>query len=311
VGGTGAVTFGTATAGTAGCVVVAFNTAPHSTALDIQNNTGTDLFRVGADGSALSRDTTDNTQSFQVQNAAGTSLFTIDSTNKRLIVGVGSTGETAGAILVLDSDSDANVVNGANTNTPTEVDGGMFYSSTNHSFECGESGVWVSCVGGLRTSATATSTVNTVTDTNFSGSGDQYTIPISDCVIGRVYRVTGYGSWNQPATTATNIILKLKFGATTISTYTQAIGTVAATNQWGINGLITCIDATHIEGQGNWFFYSGATTTAPTVTEIYNASTLAQVSSGTQVLTLSGSVSQITGAPTATLREFTVEAIGP
>jgi hypothetical protein len=236
----------------------------------------------------------------------GTSLFNVSSSNNT--VNIGASG-TSTALLVLGADTDASIVNGSTSSAATEVDGAMFYSTTSRSFICGENGAWVSCLGGLRDSSTATSQLTGTGDTNFSGSGNQYTVPANDCVAGRVYRVTAYGTYTN-GSTATNGTWKWKFGATTISTLGPTALTTSTTAQWKLEGQITCIDSTHIEAQGEWFVFTNATT-AVTITQITNTATLAQVASGTQLLTLSAAVSQTTGTPNITERQLVVEGLGP
>lgn len=66
------------------------------------------------------------------------STLNVDTTNLRLNVGAGATGEATPSLLVLDSQT-------GSSSDPTEIDGAMYYNATLQEFRCGRNGVWSSC----------------------------------------------------------------------------------------------------------------------------------------------------------------------
>ncbi len=117
---------------------------------------------IGISGSVLLQNTTNSATAFQVQNALNGGVFAIDTSNNRIYIGAAGTGVNDGTLLVLDTKPSAG-------DPTTEVDGAMYYNSNSGSFRCGQSGSWVSCIGGLLSSNTAASSAvaNTTTETNF------------------------------------------------------------------------------------------------------------------------------------------------
>ncbi|HEV2403395.1 MAG TPA: hypothetical protein VGS08_04290 [Candidatus Saccharimonadales bacterium] len=82
-----------------------------------------------------------STAAFQIQTAnASQQLFLADSLNNQIIIGNGTTGDTTGVLLVLDTKT--------NAGDPTEVNGATYYNSSLKQFRCGVNGVWVDCVNG-------------------------------------------------------------------------------------------------------------------------------------------------------------------
>jgi hypothetical protein len=141
VGGTGGLTAAAATAGGAGCVVITYTTAANNPeVLNVQTAAGVDMFRVTSDGSAVFRDTTDNTQNFQVQNSSGSNIFSTDTTDGYVIIATGSTGEANAALLILDNQNTA-------ADPSPGISGAMYYNASIGQFRCFEQGIWFNCVG--------------------------------------------------------------------------------------------------------------------------------------------------------------------
>ncbi|MGB3008979.1 MAG: hypothetical protein WBB33_01315, partial [Candidatus Saccharimonadales bacterium] len=73
----------------------------------------------------------------KVQNTAGVANFTADTTNGRVVIGTGATGNTTGYVLVLDTKN--------TTGNPTGIDGAMYYNSEDKNFKCYKNGLWTDC----------------------------------------------------------------------------------------------------------------------------------------------------------------------
>lgn len=259
---------------------------------------------------------TDSTAAFRVQNASNVSLFTVDTSALHINIGAGATGETTPTLLILDNETGSSI-------DPTGANGAMYYNVTTESFRCYENGVWLSCLGGLRSANSDQSSLpagdtvaNKTADTNFA---DNYSIPANDCVKGRVYRVTATGTYSAIATQPA-IDFNLKLGSTVIAT-TNPGGTHTDTNSstgtytWQINTTITCAAAPSasslIEADGlfsaspaggNWLFGPMANSAASVATN------------GALTLQLSAKWtggSAPSASDTVTMRQFIVEALGP
>ncbi len=92
----------------------------------------------GAVGSVIIKNPSDSTTAFQIQDSAGTNLFYADATNDRIYVGA-TTADAVGTLLVLDTKN--------STTDPTGVNGGLYYNSAMGRFRCYERGVWGNCTG--------------------------------------------------------------------------------------------------------------------------------------------------------------------
>jgi hypothetical protein len=231
------------------------NTAASSTSKFAVQNAGTDVFSItnvaSAEGSALFKNKTNNTTGFQIQNSGGTAMLTADTTNTRLYVGVVA-GSTTGTPLVLSNDTDATYNAGTATNAPTEVDGAMFYSSTNHSFLCGAAGSWETCTGLLYSNTSAPSAVNTCT-TACTAFNVPAAIPANYCQAGRVIHLVARGVWS---TVSNSIAFGIYYGTdgTTktndvlLGSATQAtLANFTVTNVgWSVDTTIICFDTTHM-----------------------------------------------------------------
>ncbi len=98
--------------------------------------------KVSGTGAATFENSANSGSAFAVQNASGTNVLTVSTSGLQVVVGSGSTGETSPVLLVLDSQT------GSSTD-PTEVDGSMYYNTTDAAFRCGEGGAWVNCINGI------------------------------------------------------------------------------------------------------------------------------------------------------------------
>jgi hypothetical protein len=244
----------------------------------------------------------DSTTALALYNAANTSLFVVDTLNSAVFIG-SQTADATGAQLVLDTKNTSG-------DPATGYNGAMYYNSSTHSFRCFQNSVWTSCIGGMRFSNTSVPTaITATTDTNF---GTSYTIPANDCVPGRVYRITAYGTYTN-STTATNATVKVKFGSTVLATTVATVMTVSATLGWQLDAQVICITASAtgtVEAQGRLF--NSTSTTASNVVQMVNTAVVGSINTTTtQQVQLSAAVSQAVGAPSITLREFVVEALGP
>jgi hypothetical protein len=117
-----------------------------------------------ATGTALFQNSINSTTAFQIQNSAQTNLLSADTTNMRVIIGSGATGNATGYLLVLDNKT-------GSATDPTGVTGGMYYNVTLGKFRCYEGGAWRSCIGGAPVNlSTATQSPSAGTDTYLTGS---------------------------------------------------------------------------------------------------------------------------------------------
>src|SRR4029077_17065563 len=178
---------------------------------DITNGLGE--FSINSSGAANFENSSNSTTAFQVQNASSTNVINVDTTNLRINVGSGSTGEATASLLVLDSKT-------GSSSDPTQVNGAMYYNVTDNSFRCGENGVWRSCLGGLVNSSTAASSAisNTNSLTNFSGgTNNSYGILANDCQPGVTYLITAQGVYSTTGTPTLALYLNEDGTATSLA----------------------------------------------------------------------------------------------
>jgi hypothetical protein len=101
-----------------------------------EGNSSTNQLSIAGGGALTAQNTTDTTAGFRVLNAGSVPLFQIDTTNSRVYIG-NPTGDTTGALLVLDTKTDAS--------DPTAVDGGMYFNSFYKRLRCYYDGQWRFC----------------------------------------------------------------------------------------------------------------------------------------------------------------------
>ena len=287
----------------AGALITVMPTA--SSALRLYNDDmGYDMLNVAPDGKTTFFSEAADTKAFSFSTYSGT-LFAIDNSNTRVQIGE-ATADANGVVLVLDTKNTAG--------DPTGVDGAMYYNSSMRSFRCYQSGSWRSCMGGLVYSNTAASNTisNTTTETDFSTA---YTIPAGSCQPGKVYRITARGifnSWNNLA--PGNITLRVKLGSTVLAASpAQALGQNRVNRLWTVNFDVTCVTygaSGSLEGQGFAQIFTAANANTPL--ELANTAVVSGVDlTASQQLKLSAQFTVANLANNITLRQLTVEELGP
>ncbi len=101
-----------------------------------EGNASTNHLSIAGGGAFTAQNTTDTTAGFRVLNAGSVPLFQINTTDSRVYIG-NPTGDTTGALLVLDTKTDAS--------DPTAVDGGMYFNSFYKRLRCYYDGQWRFC----------------------------------------------------------------------------------------------------------------------------------------------------------------------
>lgn len=100
--------------------------------------TAADVMTIADEGAATFQNRTNSATAFRVMNATAVPQFVIDTTNSRAYVG-NPTGDSTGALIVLDTKNTAG--------DPTGVNGAMYYNSSTGRFRCFENSAWINCVG--------------------------------------------------------------------------------------------------------------------------------------------------------------------
>ncbi|HEX8763012.1 MAG TPA: LamG-like jellyroll fold domain-containing protein, partial [Candidatus Saccharimonadales bacterium] len=129
------------------CTSYNFLSGPTDTSLYINRPSGSSIFMregnsstnhlsIAGGGAFTAQNTTDTTAGFRVLNAGSVPLFQIDTSLTRVYIG-NPTGDTTGALLVLDTKTDAS--------DPTGVDGGMYFNSFYKRLRCYYDGQWRFC----------------------------------------------------------------------------------------------------------------------------------------------------------------------
>jgi hypothetical protein len=204
--------------------------------VNIGNLTGSGAVTISSGGAtALNLDT------------GGAAAINIGATNATSVV-IGTSNST-GTLLTLDTDTDATYDNGTATNAPAEVDGAMFYSSTNHSFLCGVAGSWETCTGLLYSNTAASTGVASCT-TACVAFNKAVPIPANYCKAGRVINVKARGIWTTATTTMAFGVYygtdaSVKTNDTLLGAATQTSSSVvAAAWAWHLDIDIVCFSTT-------------------------------------------------------------------
>jgi parallel beta-helix repeat protein len=148
------------------------------------------------------------------------------------------------------------VLDNGNSSDPTEINGAMYYNSSESSFRCGQNGAWVACDGLVAVNTTPSNAItNTTSQTNFSGgNGSTYTIPANDCQPGVTYLITARG-WYDTTGTPT-ISWHVLFGSTELmaSGDMPTRSNVTGEGGWKLEATLVC-DTTGssgtVEAQGD------------------------------------------------------------
>lgn len=111
--------------------------------LQFRNSAGNTLsnFNFNGDLTIGGTSSASSATALKVQNTAGVANFTADTTNGRVVIGTGATGNTTGYVLVLD--------NKTNAGDPTCTNGGMYYNSSTGQFRFCAGGTWTSMATGV------------------------------------------------------------------------------------------------------------------------------------------------------------------
>lgn len=227
-------------ANAAGVQTIVVGNAVASSALTLQAGSGNASLNV-----------TSGTLTLQTTTSGQINLTPAASSN--IVLG---TSNTTGELLVLDTDTDAAFSAGSATNSSTEVNGAMFYSSTNHNFMCGIAGSWLPCSGLLESNTSAPTAIASCT-TACAAYGAIAPIPANYCQAGRVIHVIAKGVWSTGnGANASSIQFGLFYGVdgttrgndTQVGSSTQvsAVVTAGSNFSWKTDFTVICFDTTHM-----------------------------------------------------------------
>jgi hypothetical protein len=181
------------------------------------------------------------------------------------------TSDTTGTLLVLDTDTDAAYSAGSATNSQTEIDGAMFYSTVNHAFMCGMAGAWETCTGLLYSNTSVPSAVNTCTTA--CGNIGAAPIPANYCKPGRVIHIIARGVFGTYSTAPT-LILGFYYGTSATRGSNTSVGGVSPTFTpaaslsglpWSIDYTLICLTTASMNGAGILTYQNSATATTTNV----------------------------------------------
>lgn len=198
---------------------------------------------VHLNGSTTIAPSENSTAALQVQNKDGAALLSVDTSNNRVVIGSGSTGDT----LVLDSKT--------TEGDPTGINGAMYYNSTSGGFRCYQAGAWQDCASGALYTTTSDATALTGSLTTAQPISTTYTMPANYCTAGRVIHLSAAGLATEGATTAQSIAFSVYLGSTQLTNATNTITPSAGqTVGWNLDYSFTCRAApsasSAIYGQG-------------------------------------------------------------
>lgn len=176
--------------------------------------------------------------------------------------------DATGTLLVVDTDTDAAYSAGSATNSTAVTDGGMFYSTINHTFMCGVSGSWQTCTGLLYSNTSVPSQVNSCTTacTNLGAAP----IPANYCKPGRVININAQGVFGTHSTGTLTLAMEIRYGTSGTRLSNTLIGTATPTftvaaslssEPWDVEFTIICQSTTSMHGSGTFTFRNSNTTT--------------------------------------------------
>ncbi len=268
-------------AATGGTVAGVLQAASSGTAdvMQIMNATGTVVDSFSSTGNLLIEPSTASASALRVQTTLGVNVLSVDNSNLRVVVGAGATGESTPSLLVLDSQT-------GSSSDPTEVNGGMYYNATTHSFRCGVDGSWQTCSGLLYSNTSSSTAVNNCT-TNCSAFSINAPVPANYCQAGRVLNVVASGYFSSTATP--NLQFGVYYGTSSTSAASDTlIGTLspaapvpsASNNAFQISDNLICFSTSSVMAEGTARVQTGSAASGMAVLPI-------SATSGTTVSTSS------------------------
>ena len=227
---------------------------------------------IGYTGNLSVKPSVASTAAMQVDTPGGTSVLSVDTTNLRVDIGAGATGETTPSLLVLDSQT-------GSSNDPTEVDGAMYYNATTKTFRCGVDGTWQSCTGLMYSNASASSSVNSCTN-NCAAFSTNAAVPANYCQTGRVIKMLGDGYYSI-GSTASSLQFGVYYGTsstsassdTLIGTLTPTVTATSINNYYfQIDYNIICFSTSSMEAEGTLSIQTSVNTNSMSVLPIASTS---------------------------------------
>lgn len=218
--------------------------------MQLMNASGTVVDSFGYTGNLLIQPSVASAAALQVQTTTGVNVLSVDTSNLRVVIGAGATGEATVKLLVIDSQT-------GSSSDPTEVNGGMYYNNTTHTFRCGVDGSWQSCTGLLYANTSNSSANNNCTN-NCSAFSVSAPIPANYCQTGRVLRIVANGYFSSLATPS-NLQFGIYYGTSSTSAASDTlIGTLspamsvtsASSNFFQINDNVICFSTSSMQSQG-------------------------------------------------------------
>lgn len=210
---------------TSTAVAMRITRAPSQTGdlLQFRNSAGNIMSNFNSNGDLTIGGTSSasSATALKVQNTAGVANFTADTTNGRVVIGTGATGNTTGYVLVLD--------NKTNAGDPTCTNGGMYYNSSTSQFRFCAGGTWTSMATGVNVQ-------------NFTANGT-WTKPAGVSVVmviacgGGGAGSTGNATYGGGGGGGGARVTKTLTAAAVSGTVTVTVGAAATTN--GSNGNFT------------------------------------------------------------------------
>jgi hypothetical protein len=297
-------------AGFANSVAATFQAAQSGTAdvmqiLDISGNV-VDSF--SNTGNLLVKPSTASSSAFRVQTTGAANVLSADTSNLRVVIGAGSTGESTPALLVLDNET-------GTTADPSELDGAMYYNATTRSFRCGVAGAWQNC-NGLLYSNTSNSSANNNCSNNCAAFSTNASLPANYCQPGRVIKLSAAGYFSSLATPS-NIQFGVYYGTDgSVAANDTLLGTLppaatvasASNNAFLINFNILCFSTTTMQTGGILNIQTGAASSGMTGLPMASTNGTTVVSSSTKNLYIFPIWDTASTSNTATLTQF--EATG-